>query len=554
MNLRSKIYTIKFHAIICAVLFFIFSLSCNNNSNSIQISKFNILYEKDAILHFPVNRTPFLKIDCPSTIDPDSVISDSSNCICNQTTGWQNIDDLSDIKLINPSMINTSYIWLKGKFKIDNNPDDYSAIYLDYFHGREIIYINNRLIAARKIVTIGDLHLPSQYQIPAGILVKGENIIDIRLGLFHYTFNPEIFIQTKQDFEKTKSWDIFRFRDIYFYYNLIFIFLALMIVVQIIIDRREKTRYLMLFALLLYIASGFLMHIPLQTINISLSFICVNSLVYVYVLLFTLFFQMQYEKYLTKENIIFHSGITISIFLYIINGTVIRTAAYYNVITVLIWLFCFTVAGNILYKLIRIKPDKFKKYFFSSILATYAIITLLEIILFTSGFLYWPRQLTANIFPFYLLMFVTYSTFESKKKRIQIEQLYSKLERQKPDPAASLTITDSSEEKLQRVIDFIRKNYSEDLSREGLASAVDMNPNYLSSLFNIYTGKKIQEYINTLRVRDAAELVIQSDKKIIDIAYSVGFTNLSTFNKAFKKETGKTPIEFRKNKGYSFIV
>jgi len=110
------------------------------------------------------------------------------------------------------------------------------------------------------------------------------------------------------------------------------------------------------------------------------------------------------------------------------------------------------------------------------------------------------------------------------------------------------TITESSEEKLKRVIAFIDANYQSDISREGLAAAVDLNANYMGTLFKSYTGIRISEYINENRIREAAARLRQGEEKIITIALSVGFESLATFNRAFKNRMGVTPSDYRAGK------
>ena len=102
-----------------------------------------------------------------------------------------------------------------------------------------------------------------------------------------------------------------------------------------------------------------------------------------------------------------------------------------------------------------------------------------------------------------------------------------------------------TEEKIQKVINYIHENYTFDISREGLAAAVGMNPNYFSSQFKEFTGRKINDYINELRVNEAMDRLKDKDVKIIDAALATGFDSLSTFNRAFRHCTGKTPTEYR---------
>lgn len=70
----------------------------------------------------------------------------------------------------------------------------------------------------------------------------------------------------------------------------------------------------------------------------------------------------------------------------------------------------------------------------------------------------------------------------------------------------------------------------------------------MSRIFKQYTGMKISEYINKLRIEDAVKQLTASNKKIIDIALSTGFESLATFNRVFKTLTGKTPSHYRESK------
>ena len=106
--------------------------------------------------------------------------------------------------------------------------------------------------------------------------------------------------------------------------------------------------------------------------------------------------------------------------------------------------------------------------------------------------------------------------------------------------------TDMSKEKLEQIKHYIMENYTSNISREALAYSVDMSPNYISKLFKKYTGRKISRFINELRVEDAARKLRETDMNIIDIAYSVGFESLRTFNRAFLTTMGDTPINYRK--------
>ena len=103
-----------------------------------------------------------------------------------------------------------------------------------------------------------------------------------------------------------------------------------------------------------------------------------------------------------------------------------------------------------------------------------------------------------------------------------------------------------AEEKIQKVVSYIHDNYTFDISREGLAATVDVHPDSLGKLFKSVTSKKLGDYINELRVKDAAKKLVETDDNVINIAFSVGFDSLRTFNRVFPKFMNMTPEKYRK--------
>ena len=146
--------------------------------------------------------------------------------------------------------------------------------------------------------------------------------------------------------------------------------------------------------------------------------------------------------------------------------------------------------------------------------------------------------------PFLFLVIIFYEIKVNKKKRIELEKLESKF----ISNDNNQSLTESAEKKIEKIIEFLNENFTEDISREGLASVVDMSPNYMSKIFYQHTGKKINDYINHLRITDAARQLteLSNGKKIIDIALSVGFDSLSTFNRAFTSFFEVTPTDYKK--------
>ncbi|MBT2292176.1 helix-turn-helix transcriptional regulator [Paenibacillus albidus] len=96
------------------------------------------------------------------------------------------------------------------------------------------------------------------------------------------------------------------------------------------------------------------------------------------------------------------------------------------------------------------------------------------------------------------------------------------------------------------VATYIRGHYREALTLEETAGNFYISPSYLSRVFHRLTGFHFREYIVHVRVREAERLLAGSTGKIQEIASAVGFEHLSHFNKTFKKSTGLTPLQYRK--------
>ncbi|AFL79865.1 DNA-binding domain-containing protein, AraC-type [Aequorivita sublithincola DSM 14238] len=88
------------------------------------------------------------------------------------------------------------------------------------------------------------------------------------------------------------------------------------------------------------------------------------------------------------------------------------------------------------------------------------------------------------------------------------------------------------------------------LSIRNLAEELKMNPRDLSILINQRLNQHFFDFVNEYRIKEAMDILSDSSKKeftILEILYEVGFNSKSSFNTAFKKHTGKTPTEFRKD-------
>ena len=98
---------------------------------------------------------------------------------------------------------------------------------------------------------------------------------------------------------------------------------------------------------------------------------------------------------------------------------------------------------------------------------------------------------------------------------------------------------------VERCKDYVRKHYREKIYLDDVAEVLEISPTYLSRLFKKETGQCLQDYINSERVRRAADLLTYSTLSLADIAEYVHFPNQSYFGKIFKQQKHMTPKEYR---------
>lgn len=94
----------------------------------------------------------------------------------------------------------------------------------------------------------------------------------------------------------------------------------------------------------------------------------------------------------------------------------------------------------------------------------------------------------------------------------------------------------ASEKIIINLLRYLDKHYAENISVESAAEKFGYSKNYLSSLFNKYTGMRFSDYLNRLRVQEAAKRMEDTGTRgITDIALDCGFNSLNTFYRAKKK-------------------
>lgn len=100
---------------------------------------------------------------------------------------------------------------------------------------------------------------------------------------------------------------------------------------------------------------------------------------------------------------------------------------------------------------------------------------------------------------------------------------------------------------MRTVIRYCALNFTKDLSLTILEEELHLSKYYISHLFGDKLGIRFNDYINSLRISESCRLLRVSDMSITEISNASGFGTLRTFNRAFIKQMGVSPSEYKRN-------
>jgi len=98
---------------------------------------------------------------------------------------------------------------------------------------------------------------------------------------------------------------------------------------------------------------------------------------------------------------------------------------------------------------------------------------------------------------------------------------------------------------LHQLLRYINAHYREPLTRSDIARAVGYNESYISHLFAEGLGTTLKDYITSLRLKDARQLLSATDMTVSQVSLMLGFGSIRSFNRAFLKEFGAPPSLWR---------
>lgn len=99
---------------------------------------------------------------------------------------------------------------------------------------------------------------------------------------------------------------------------------------------------------------------------------------------------------------------------------------------------------------------------------------------------------------------------------------------------------------VDKIQSYVSTHYQEELTLTGIAAQFYMSPYYVSRLFKKTTNLSLVEYINSVRVMAAKNLLETTELRVARIAEDTGFTTSAHFSRMFKQGTGLSPQQYRK--------
>lgn len=96
--------------------------------------------------------------------------------------------------------------------------------------------------------------------------------------------------------------------------------------------------------------------------------------------------------------------------------------------------------------------------------------------------------------------------------------------------------------------EYINNNFSKDISLDDVSRSVNISSYYFSKIFKEETGENFIEYLTSIRIEKAKELLSNSDYSMKEICAMCGYSDPNYFSRSFKKNVGVTPTEYKEGK------
>lgn len=127
----------------------------------------------------------------------------------------------------------------------------------------------------------------------------------------------------------------------------------------------------------------------------------------------------------------------------------------------------------------------------------------------------------------------------------QLIELLHKLNQAVPQKTERLPEREEANTPASRFLNYLDQHYREPICIEQVAAHFGISKSYLSHLFKEHVGISVWNYV-ILRRLDAFHALVRGGHSVEDASWQVGFANYSNFFRLYKKHTGMTPMQFKK--------
>lgn len=438
-------------------------------------------------------------------------------------------------------------LWFKGQFHVTGDPGKIYGISPGRVYFSDEIYINGTLVNSQSLDEVSNIHEPRNYFIQKGIVRKGINTAVIKVGIPGDRVGglaDPVIVSDKETFKKYRL----KYELLYKQIPLaIIVFLAAGIIPLLVYFAYHPREYvfpagaMVTLLQILYIASFFS---PLRIWDLETTVIIQLAHIPLFAMAMIMLIQAMYRVYLHRFNLIAFCLLAVAAVISFMANIIFPAMIHKILFGMLVLFVASTIYTICLIRIHAVRPDRYRLVILVLFIVLIQAIIFFELTTFVTG--WYPSGIVATYcIPIFNLLFSIMAGVDIGKRFKDMQANHERLRLALSGKTRG--ISESTRDKLDSIIDYLNNNYREDISREGLAGAVDMNHDYMSRQFKAYTGKKINDYINERRVNDAIAMIEERDASILQIALAVGFESLSTFNRAFKKATGKRPVDFVKN-------
>lgn len=115
--------------------------------------------------------------------------------------------------------------------------------------------------------------------------------------------------------------------------------------------------------------------------------------------------------------------------------------------------------------------------------------------------------------------------------------------REEPDP---LRIPPLTQLEIRRALTYVHEHvFDADLSLDATAAQVPVSRFHFSRLFKKHMGISFREYVIRLRIAAAKQMLAGGQRSVTDVCFAVGYNDLTHFGRLFRKQTGRSPSNFR---------